>query len=234
MIYVGIDDTDTLDSPGTNQLARALVRQIAARWRCLLIVRHQLLEDPRVPCTSHNGSASILLEPQDGAGVESLVEELRAAMCQRFVAGSDPGLCVATAVPLPVAEFGGRCQREFVEQSEARELASRHKLYLRGLGGTEGGVIGALAAVGLAAGGDDGRIVQIGEWPDDLDGVQEIARLHQRGVQVRRLESSEVVTSGRVDVGKHLRPNYRRGQAVLFVERGEPAGSADWRAVRLK
>src|SRR5437870_2586916 len=58
LIYVGIDDTDTLDTPGTNQLARALAAQIASTHECLLIVRHQLLDDPRVPYTSKNGSAS--------------------------------------------------------------------------------------------------------------------------------------------------------------------------------
>ena len=31
MIYVGIDDTDTLDDPGTNQLARHLVRELAGQ-----------------------------------------------------------------------------------------------------------------------------------------------------------------------------------------------------------
>ena len=63
MIYVGIDDTDVLDTPGTNQLARALVKHVAGQCRCTLIVRHQLLDDPRVPYTSHNGSASVLFEP---------------------------------------------------------------------------------------------------------------------------------------------------------------------------
>ena len=70
VIYVGIDDTDTLDTPGTNQLARALVRHVAGQYRCRLIVRHQLLEDPRVPCTSHNGSASIGLLPEDSCSID--------------------------------------------------------------------------------------------------------------------------------------------------------------------
>ena len=48
MIYVGIDDTDTLDDPGTNQLARHLVRELAGDYNGQLILRHQLLEDPRV------------------------------------------------------------------------------------------------------------------------------------------------------------------------------------------
>lgn len=61
MIYVGIDDTDTLDSPGTNQLARHLVQKLAGRWRSDLITRHQLLEDPRVPCTRKNGCVAMTL-----------------------------------------------------------------------------------------------------------------------------------------------------------------------------
>ena len=56
MIYVGIDDTDTVDTPGTNQLAKALVMRLARDYECVSIVRHQLLFDPRIPYTSKNGS----------------------------------------------------------------------------------------------------------------------------------------------------------------------------------
>jgi hypothetical protein len=234
VIYVGIDDTDTLDTPGTNQLARAMVRHVAGQYRCWLIVRHQLLEDPRVPCTSHNGSASIGLLPEVHCSIESLIEQLRAVMCDWFVPGSDPGLCVAAAVPQAVTEFGRRCQRELVDQQEARDLAVRHGLYLEGLGGTEGGVIGALAAVGLAAGGGDGRIVHIGQWPDDLTGPQEVAQLGERGVEVRCVETGTLVTSGLIDVGKHLRPNYREGRIVLFVRPAQESCPSEWVAVRLK
>lgn len=233
MIYVGIDDTDTLDTPGTNQLARALVKHVADQCRCALIVRHQLLEDPRVPCTSHNGSASILLEPAPECSLSALIDALRSRMREGFVPGSDPGLCVATAVPPAITAFGQHCQREFVDQQEARDLAAEHGIFLEGLGGTQGGVIGALAAVGLAANGDDGRVVHIGNWPDDLAGPQDVAALRARGVEVHELATQRPVTAGPIDVGKHLRPNYRRGQVVLFVEPAD-SGPAPWRAVRLK
>lgn len=235
MIYVGIDDTDTVDTPGTNQLARALVAHVADCYECRLIVRHQLLEDPRVPCTSKNGSASILLTPVRAEPLAQLIESLRHRMRQWFVAGSDPGLCVTVAVPEAICAFGRRCQRELVNQRDARELAARYDIHLEGLGGTEGGVIGALAAVGLAAGGDDGRVVQIGSWPDDLTGPQEFGEIAERGIEVRRLDSRLPVTDGRVDVGKHLRPSFREHRTVLFVR---PAGTeigsdADWLAIKL-
>jgi hypothetical protein len=235
VIYVGIDDTDTLDSPGTNQLARALAARVASEYRCAFILRHQLLDDPRVPYTSKNGSASLRLEPRGRAEVEALAAELRAGMRAWFKEGSDPGLCVAPRVPPEVTAFGRRCQAEVVRQEEARRLAGACGLHLEGLGGTEDGVIGALAAVGLAVGGDDGRVVQLGAWPDDLSGAQAVASVRARGIDLRQVGSGDPVTEGRVDVGKHLRPNYRAGRVVLFVTPGPAVGPGQghWQAVRL-
>jgi tRNA(Ile2) C34 agmatinyltransferase TiaS len=229
MILVGIDDTDMPDTPGTNQLARALALRVGSRHRCLRIVRHQLLADPRVPCTSKNGSASLWLQPIGDADLAWLVNELRVGMQEAFQPGSDPGLCVAEAVPQEVITWGRRCQRELVSQREARDLAAGLDIHLEGLGGTEGGVIGALAAVGLAATGDDGRVVHLEGWPDDLAGIQPSEAVAARGVEVRELASGRRI-EGLVDLGKKLRPNCREGRMVLFVERG-----ADelWRAVRL-
>ena len=235
MIYVGIDDTDMPDTPGTNQLARALAAHLADQYECALIVRHQLCKDPRVPCTSKNSTASMLLTPRSGGTLDSLIDQLRAFVCERSVDGSDPGLCVAAAVPGAIAQFAGRCQRELVNQREARRLAGQCGVYLEGLGGTEDGVIGALAAVGLLTGGNDGRVVQIGAWPDDLTGRQDVETLRARNVEVCCLQSGTSVRAGTVDVGKHLRPNYRRNRIVLFARQAaaECNGSRYWQAVRL-
>jgi len=230
MIFVGIDDTDTLDSPGTNQLARALVRAVADDYHLVRITRHQLLFDPRVPFTSKNGSASILLEPAREVDLSSLIPRLRNEMRAHFVDGSDPGLCVASTVAEAVVEFGRRCQREVVPQSDARDLAARVGIHLEGLGGTEQGVVGALAAIGLASTGDDGRVVQFGEWPDDLSGPVPAECLRERGVAVRDFAGGSAVTTGLVDVGKHLRPNCRGGAVVLFVQPNQNHG---WDAVKL-
>lgn len=234
MIFVGIDDTDVPGSPGTKRLARELSGLLAPRYRSLLVVRHQLLFDPRIPYTSKNSSASILLQTADDEPLSDLAATIRVILEGWFVTGSDPGLCVTAHVPGEVTEFGRRCQQEVVRQEEALALARRHGIDLQSLGGSGGGVIGALAAVGLAAGRNDGRIVGLGQKPDDLSGEQEIALLYSYGVdQVRRIESDEVIAEGRVDVGKRLRPNYRDGMVVLFVEpANEACGPAPWRAVR--
>ena len=252
LILIGIDDTDSLESRGTNKLARELAARVSDKFRCRYIVRHQLLFDERIPFTSHNGSASIWLEPRRGevtdAEMLDLFDELRAGMLADFIAGSDPGLCLATSISPEIIAWGQRCQREIVKQSDARELAVHCGVRMQGLGGTEGGVIGALAAIGLAATGDDGRIVQLGEWRDDLSGPTSIARLNERGLEIRELNNAEaenprptrqdgrVLADGLVDVGKHARANLRDGRSVLFVcvNDDEFRHVAEWRALKIK
>lgn len=235
MIYVGIDDTDIKDSPGTNKLARWLIQNLRPAYRSLVAVRHQLLFDPRIPYTSKNSSAALLFE-ENGGSTGDLTGRIRDLMRQWFIEGSDPGLCVAQRVPEEVTAFGLRCQSEIVSQDDARNLAGQHGIHLEGLGGTEGGVIGALAAVGLIAGGNDGRVVSVGDWPDDLSGRQDVSTLLGRGVaEIRRIDAGERIVSGSVDIGKHLRPSFREGRVVLFVEGAtdDSRDGADWKAVRL-
>lgn len=234
--YVGLDDTDTLDTPGTNQLARHLADLLPVGFELVAALRHQLLFDPRVPYTSKNGCASLVVRAPRGRTIDELLPAFREAMQAWYVPGSDPGLCVAGRVPDEVMRFGQRAQREVVDQAEARSLAKRAGVWLEGFGGTEAGVIGALAGVGLAAAGNDGRVVNRTGWgwPDPFAGVRSIAEVRGRGVDdVREATSGASVDDGLVDVGKHLRPSYRGGRVVLFVERGEPNDEAQWRALKL-
>ena len=270
LILVGLDDTDTLETRGTNQLARALVRRIAVEFRGRLamkyIVRHQLLADPRIPCTSKNGSASIWLEtlpktaptngtsgdtankssgePLTGAELERLISLLRTEMLADFIPGSDPGLCVAERIFSDVIAWGERCQREIVTKEEAYAVAQKNGLFLEELGGTGGGVIGALAAIGLAAAANDGRIISLGDPDYDLSGIVEFATLRKLGISWEVVPSEEKgfengFANGilppekpgereQVDVGKHLRPNLRGGRPMLYVEprnEGTPWGA---------
>ena len=233
MIYVGIDDTDIVGSPGTNQLARAIVRRLGRVATGAIACRHQLFFDPRVPYTSGNGSASIQLPHGADIPREELIATVRDEMLAFVVEGSDPGLAVATAVTGDMAAFAARAQTEVVSQGEARTVAEQSGCHLEGLGGTNQGIIGALAAVALAAGGNHGRIVHLQEWPwpDPFVGVQPAAVIRRRGVEIRT-SSGEAFTGDVVDVGKHLRPNLRGGRIVLFVEPPAREG-LPWRAQKL-
>ncbi len=235
MIFVGLDDTDIIGSRGTNQLAKQLAFLLRPRFRCLRIVRHQLLLDERVPYTSKNGSASIWLEPDQSHDIGELIESLRTEMRRAFIIGSDPGLCVTTdEVSSNIVKFGRRCQAEVVRAADAEQLAGECGLYLEGLGGTCGGVIGALAAVGLAATANDGRVVQWDAMDGELSGGQPMSEIMRRDVAVCVDSTDTIITAGTVDVGKKMRPNLREGRLVLFVSPPEKLGrDSHWVAQKL-
>ena len=216
MLLVGIDDTDTLESRGTGHLARQIAAALAADYRVLGVTRHQLLMDPRVPCTKKNSCAAIALDGNGSMDPAAVLVLAQALMVANYQPGSDPGLCVVHSVPAAVVEYGRRVQRQLVTQREARSLAAAHSISLLGLGGDEDGVIGALAAVGLAASGEDGRYVMVGR-SRDLTGLQPVSALLAAGVAAVQTLEGEPVTEGLVLTDK-LRPARRGGRPVAVVE----------------
>ena len=63
-MFIGIDNTDLPDSPGTGKLVRRLGSQLEAhgQGRPLGVTRHQLLVHPSILYTSHNSAACLELE----------------------------------------------------------------------------------------------------------------------------------------------------------------------------
>jgi hypothetical protein len=227
VVLVGIDDTDNLDSPGTGYLSRQLGALIDASGvgRVREITRHQLLFDRRIPYTSHNSSLCLRVESENKS---ALVDLCRSYLLEHSAEGADAGLCVATssAVESAVERFGFKAKQEILTQNEARDLARREALHLEGLTGDHGGVIGALAAVGLRKSGRDGRIA----WRPGLRETSGIVTgnhlLTHSGIDaIRHAHSGEPVDAA---ASIHIHPWPRSvmidGQAVLLVE---PAGNSD-------
>ena len=133
-----------------------------------------------------------------------------------FQAGSDPGLCVTREVPEAVTAHGRRAQKTIVTQGDARSLAREYGIPLEGLGGTEDGVIGALASVGLTACGEDGRYLLVG-GVRDLTGLQPIDAVLAAGVREVRTMSGDTVTDGMM-LSDKIRPARRGGEPVAYVE----------------
>jgi tRNA(Ile2) C34 agmatinyltransferase TiaS len=220
VIYIGLDDTDNKTSRGTGRLARAIAATLSERHRVIGITRHQLLVDPRVSYTSHNSSAAIHLEANGEVDLHELADEVQALMLADWQEGSDPGLCVAGAVEREVSEFGQRAKTDIVTQSEAYDVAARCGCVLRGLGGTRDGVIGALAAVGLARTGRDGRFILIGSTRE-LQGIQPVQAVLKSGVAEVCSMDGQRLEVGMIDTQGKLRPAFRDGRPILFVQRDE-------------
>jgi hypothetical protein len=233
VIIVGIDDTDIEGSPGTNHLARLIVSRLESVARGSVITRHQLFFDPRVPYTTGNGSASIQLPHGDQVTRADLLDRIRTVMREWYVEGSDPGLAMAEHSTPAIDAFAARAKTEVVTQDEARAVAAEAGCHLEGLGGTNQGIIGALSAVALACGGNDGRVVHVDgwPWPDQVKGVQPMTAIRQRVSDIRLL-TGEPFTGDVLDLGKHVRPNWSGGRMVLFVEPPVPGEIA--RAAKIK
>ncbi|MGR9101358.1 MAG: hypothetical protein ACU826_12405, partial [Gammaproteobacteria bacterium] len=94
-IFIGIDDTDNLDSRGTGFRVRDLGNRLEGQKICLVesVTRHQLLVDERIPYTSHNSSAcmTVLVIAKN---IPELTEFCQGYLLAESAAGSDAGLCV--------------------------------------------------------------------------------------------------------------------------------------------
>jgi len=232
--YVGFDDTDTLDADrGTGKLARWFGQSLPPGCVLWGVVRQQLLVNPSIPYTSHNSSACVVVNiPHEGV-LEELIAMAIGHIERYFIPGSDPGLCVATEKQPElgrVIDFGKACTRRIMTQDDARQAAGG--MHLSGHGGTHDGIIGAVAAVGLTAGGWNGRFIEyhgLREIPPEV----EVSSLMQRGIIPVPVEddgpvpgpSDIVVSSG------WLRPRLRGGSAVLPVVH---QGSSVWACVDKK
>ena len=156
---IGIDDTDNLESRGTGYRARCLLAALeeAGIARGIGITRHQLLVDDRVPYTSHNSSACLEVETDDAHPLRELCVEF---LLGDAADGSDVGLCIALPERAANAvDYARSAKTEVLNQSIARGHARALGIHLEGLTGTEDGVVGAFAAVGLFAQGNDGRYI---------------------------------------------------------------------------
>jgi len=229
-LLLGIDDTDVLGHHmGTGRLGRDLGAHLEARGlaKLLGVVRHQLLVDPRIPYTSHNSPACLILKAAtDGNGlIRRILSEAAAYVTSHCANGSDPGLCLAAkkGVGAAVVRFGRRAGSEVLAKADAAGLAREQGLPLEELGGTGEGIIGALAAVGLTAEGNAGRFL---EFSGGLRGLGESVPagvLMRRGIRLLSVSRNgeAVPAEAVIATGDWVRPRLIAGRPVLLVEPAE-------------
>lgn len=223
-IYVGFDDTDTVDSErGTGKLARWFEGRLPESCKLWGVVRQQLLMDDVIPFTTHNSSACAVIEAPDPSYVDGLISRAVEHIEHHFIPGSDPGLCIAyndNPALSRLISFGRACVTRIVTQREALEAASG--VHLSGHGGTEDGIIGAAAAVGLTAYGWGGRFIEFGRLRSFPDKVS-TSDLEQAGIAVVSVDREAKVPSpgDRIDTRGWLRPRLWGGRPVLPVVPGE-------------
>jgi len=219
-LLIGIDDTDNLESRGTGHRVRQLADWLAENHLAepRSVTRHQLLVDARIPYTSHNSSACLSVETDQ---VDNVWKASREFLLLTSATGSDAGLCLAAwdGIDEDVLAFGRRAKLEVLTMLEAQETASQSKIRCEGLTGTGGGVIGALAGIGLHREGNDGRFLWL-PGLRDLKGTYPVEEVLAKGhiERVCTMDHEELAAETLLDVGEWVRPVLRNGKSTLYVE----------------
>lgn len=236
-LLIGIDDTDSLESRGTGRMSQALLAVLRDRGlgTPLGVTRHQLLVDPRIPYTSHNSSACIVWRTASVADRALVIAEAGHFLDRETPPEADPGLAVAAPAQLEAStreslvSFGQRAKTEVLLQEDALDLARLAGIHLSGHGGSNGGVLGALAAIGLHLSGDDGRFI----WMDGIRGLSG-SRTASELLALAPIDDLRDRTGRRpardelIELGEWVRPVLEGGRAVLLLD--APQGNSHWRA----
>lgn len=231
LTLIGIDDTDNLESRGTGFRARQLGETIAAAGlgKLLCVTRHQLLVDPAIPYTSHNSSASILIETTTPPA--ALIEHCRDFLLRESAEGSDAGLCIAPVnqITEKIIDWGIRAKKEILSSEGALEIARESGIFLEGLTGEKIGVIGSLAAVGLRKWGNDGRVLWLANLRELRGTLPAKDLIAQLGLDaLTDLAGKELPPNAMIDTGEWMRPVMINNKITIFAERKIENGTDEW------
>jgi len=230
-VYIGFDDTDNKGADrGTGKLARWFEKELPEDCKMWGVVRQQLLIHEKIPYTSHNSAACVTVDISDRTLLEPLIEKAVWHIQRHSLEGSDPGVCVAAedhSALNGLKRFGRTCTMKVVSQRDALKAAGG--AHLSGHGGTNDGIIGAAAAIGLTASGWSGRFIEFGklrQFPD----IVSVSALEQAGIQVVSIdrETKMPAPSDRVFTKAWLRPRLLGNSAVLLAM---PKGKGLWESL---
>lgn len=229
-VYVGFDDTDIVGADrGTGKFARWFEEKLPENVQLHGVVRQQLPVLEGIPYTSQNSSACLIIDNVEPEGVQDLIDRGADHIREFFIEGSDPGLCV---VPIngsstnSLIEFGRLASTRIVSQEEA--LHAANGFHLSGHGGTNDGIIGAAAGVGLTISGWSGRFIELKGLRDFTTHVR-VSEIEAKGIRVLSVERNALVTGpdDLVDTRDWMRPRLWAGEPVLPVE---SCGHGRWRS----
>lgn len=215
-LVIAVDDTDNPDGGGTGSVARALAARLVGTYQVHGVTRHQLAVLPEINFTKKNSTNVVhLLEaPED---LTHVIAEAAACLAELRLDGSEPGLCVARTELVRGVALGCEAKERFVTREETRAAAGTAGVVLLHPCGGDGGIVGAFAGACLAAGGDDGRFVQVGRMRD-VSGELSVQDLLDAGGDEVRTEEDRPLTDG-VIVAERLRPALRGGKCVIYCRR---------------
>lgn len=228
-ILLCIDDTDSLESRGTGELAEIIAAAIESNgWGSSSeVTRHQLLLHRDIPYTSHNSSMCFRAEIKEHH-LQNIINYAEDFLQHESEPKADPGLCVVALDNLEdgcsdkLIDFGYKAKRKILTKKDAYDLAKELNIHLSEHGGTGQGVIGALAGAGLRLSGNDGwfKGAHKIKTTNNIITVSELCS-YKNIDKVRSIKGGYLGDSEEIHLGKLVKTMLIDGQAVVLVDRAE-------------
>jgi tRNA(Ile2) C34 agmatinyltransferase TiaS len=220
---IGIDDTDDENGRDTSTLARAWAAAIEDEGFGVThgVTRHHLWPSPKVKATGQNRALAIAVETE--RTVLDLEDHVVDFVREHASSKANPAIGILsrhTDMPHALA-WGRRAQQELLKLSDAERYATESNVLLRGLGGNRNGMIGALAAAGLHAGGKDGLFIQLAGIRE-LEGRVTAGQIRERTALEHVIDEDtgeELDRDDQVDTGNWVRPRMIVDEPVLLTRR---------------
>jgi tRNA(Ile2) C34 agmatinyltransferase TiaS len=233
-VYLGFDDTDVAGADcGTGKLARWFEKKLPHGVYMWGAVRQQLPIIEGIPYTSKNSSACLIIDMDEPDRLNEIIDLAAAHIREHFIEGSDPGLCVVPEGSRAVEDlkaFGRMACNRIVSQKEAMRTVNGE--HLSGHGGTDDGIIGAAAGVGLTLSGWSGRFIEFNDLRR-FGTETTVGELEAHGVQVLSIDRNALVPgiNDLVDTRNWLRPRLWAFKPVLPVR---TVGAGRWQSIGSK
>jgi hypothetical protein len=232
IVLIGIDDTDNKESRGTGFQARQMAAMLASEGLAKItgITRHQHFVHPDIPYTSQNSSACIEAEITDRQAVWDVCSQ---HLVVSAAPGSDAGLAIARIQEISTAhqDWAWSTKTRVVKMEDAYAIAAQEHVWLEGFTGNHQGIIGALAAVALRNGGNDGRFIatagnfHLRSLPEGAYQALELLKITNAD-RIVDLEFNQIPDEDSIYVNSYLRPVLRDKKCTILVTKSETA--YDW------
>jgi hypothetical protein len=195
----------------------------------------------------------MMAEIPDPRFLENIIEAAVSHIKKHAALGSDPGLCVVSDQDdclNKLVDFGYRCTSCVMTQKDAFKAAQ--KVHLSGHGGTNDGIIGAAAAVGLTLSGWSGRFIELKavhpvtaetkftsnicvtkkdlrKWPKQTT----VCKLKESGIDILSIDRDATIPApnDKVMTNGWLRPRLISSRPVLLVR---PKETSIWENIDQK
>ncbi|MCK5766376.1 MAG: hypothetical protein KAH26_10325 [Bacteroidales bacterium] len=234
-LLIGIDDTDNAESRGTGFHARQLAHALEASGHAKVngITRHQLFVNSAIRYTSQNSSACINMLTDNIKETGKICEDY---LVRYSAPGSDAGLCIAAydEITEEIMDWGMRAKYEVLHMPGAYDIANRSGIYLQGFTGNHEGIIGAMAAIGLHATGNDGRFIwrkgrkELRDIEAGIFTAREIMNVLELDA-ISCLQGASPEQDDKIYINDWVRPILKDHKAVLITEKSEKQDEYEWK-----